>query len=599
MRRFSFGSASVRVKLLVLSGLTLLSLLATGVVFFAFGIGQQHELDRVVNGDLPRMQGVYELSRTLLVAQANLSQLIDRSEAGGFKQAQLDALSAQVSDKLKELDGQLPALLKAGIVDEGIKKDLSDFEGSVQSSLDNLAFDLGMATLSAEAAWEKYSSANDALDKILESQKNEVDATRARAESAAIAGQRAQAAIILVAALANVLLSIFLSRLILRPLGIAGRALEAFAGGDFSQDIEALGREDEFGQLIADVATLKERTASMVARIGQESDRLAETGEELSANMVQTSHAVANITDNISSVKDESIGQAAGVAMAHAAIDEIVAVIKRLGSCVDSQSACVDESSSSIEQMVANIKSVTQVLQKNASSVERLMASSESGRNGLAEVSAMIQEISRDSEGLMEAGDVIQKVASQTNLLAMNAAIEAAHAGESGRGFAVVADEIRKLAEDSGEQGKAITAVLRKLKASIDKMAESSGAARNQFETVYEAAKIVTDQEGVIFNAMTEQSSGSGEILTAIEQINKLTCQVKEGSEEMLLGSGELLEEMARLTVTTQQITDRMNEMASGAVQINVSVGHVVEISQRSREGVELLERELAGFKLA
>jgi methyl-accepting chemotaxis protein len=595
----SFGSASVRAKLSLLSGLTILSLLAAGAIFFLVGIGQQRKLDQVVNSDIPRMQAVYELSRSLLVVQAGLSQLINRSTAGGFKEEQLSALSAQVDGKIKNLKSRLPLLVKTEIIDEATGKDIAAFAESASSSLESLAYDPAFATMSADAAWEQYSSVGAVLEKLIEKQSDGASALRQRAKADAAAGQRIQTAVLLATALANILLSILLSRLILKPLGVAGEALRAMAEGDFSRSVGRIERTDEFGTLVSDVEALRQKIAAMVAGIGGEADRLLEIGEELSVNMTQTAEAVRHITANISSVKDQSLGQAAGVDEAQATVDGIVAVIDKMDGCVDSQSSCVDESSSSIQEMVANIQSVTQVLQRNASAVQELVSSSEEGRRGMGEVSGLVREISEESAGLMEAGDVIQKVASQTNLLAMNAAIEAAHAGESGRGFAVVADEIRKLAEDSGQQGKAITVVLRKLKASIDRVTASSNASQAQFESIYDSARKVTDQEAVILDAMTEQSAGSGEVLVAIEQINRITSQVKEGSAQMLVGSREVLEEMKRLTEATQAISDRMNEMAAGAGQIDAAVGQVSELSRKNKEGIDILKRELSGFRLS
>ncbi len=597
--RTDIGFSSVRTKLVILSGLTLVSLLAAAALFLFFGIEQQRKIDQLVNEELPRIENVHEFSRSFLVTQASLSQLLNRKNAGGFKDAQLTSLVELVEAGLKELAVRAPELAKDGTVDEASRKAIADFSENVQSSLDNLAFDPAYATMSADAAWESYVLVNAFLEKSLEVMRKDLDGLRLDAEVEARKGRLLQIAILIAAALANIILSVFLSRLIMKPLRAAGEALRAIAEGDFSQDIPKLRQKDEFGQLLSDVADLKERIAAMVAKVRDESDLLLGIGEGLSANMVETAAAVGAITANIAGVKDQSLTQSAGVTETHATVDEIVSVIRKLNGYVEDQSSCVDESSASIEEMVANIKSVTEILQRNAVSVDKLLAASEEGRSGMADVSGLVVDMAKESEGLLEAGDMIQKVASQTNLLAMNAAIEAAHAGESGKGFAVVADEIRKLSEDSGQQGKEITFVLQKLKASIDKITTSSEIAEALFENVFRLAKVVAEQEAIINNAMTEQNTGGGEILLAIGQINTTTSQVKDGSAQMLAGSREVLDEMNRLSDATRMITDRMTEMSAGAGQIENAIGHVGSLSRDNKDGLDLLKRELSWFKLA
>jgi methyl-accepting chemotaxis protein len=265
---------------------------------------------------------------------------------------------------------------------------------------------------------------------------------------------------------------------------------------------------------------------------------------------------------------------------------------------VEHQSTSVSQSSSAIEQMLANINSVTQTLVKNAANVKELMEASEVGRTGLQEVAADIQEIARESEGLLEINSVMESIASQTNLLSMNAAIEAAHAGEAGKGFAVVADEIRKLAESSGEQSKTISTVLKKIKTSIDKITVSTDNVLNKFEAIDGGVKTVSDQEENIRNAMEEQGAGSKQILEAIGLLNEITQQVKGGSVEMLEGSREVIQESKNLELVTQEITGGMNEMATGADQINIAVNRVNEISGQNKENIDVLVREVSRFKV-
>ena len=367
--------------------------------------------------------------------------------------------------------------------------------------------------------------------------------------------------------------------------------------GDLTRSI-VIHSKDEIGDLAKYFNATLNKIKNLVITIKQQAALLFDIGNELASNMTQTAAAVNEITANIQSIKTRVINQSASVTETNATMEQITVNIDKLSGHVERQTSSVSQSSSSIEEMLANIQSVTATLVKNAGNVKELIESSEVGRGGLQEVAADIQEIARESEGLLEINSVMENIASQTNLLSMNAAIEAAHAGEAGKGFAVVADEIRKLAESSGEQSKTISTVLKKIKSSIDKITASTDNVLNKFEAIDRGVKTVADQEENIRNAMEEQGAGSKQILEAIGQVNEITQQVKNGSLEMLEGSKEVIQESKNLEKATQEITGGMNEMASGADQINIAVTRVNELSGQNRENIDLLVREVSRFKV-
>jgi methyl-accepting chemotaxis protein len=277
---------------------------------------------------------------------------------------------------------------------------------------------------------------------------------------------------------------------------------------------------------------------------------------------------------------------------------KVMSNIDTLNAQVQKQTDCVSLSSSAIEEMLANIQSVTQTLIRNVENVNNLAEASEIGRSGLQEVSSDIQEIARESEGLLEINAVMENIASQTNLLSMNAAIEAAHAGEAGKGFAVVADEIRKLAESSGEQSKTISTVLKKIKDSIDKITKSTDTVLLKFEAIGEGVQTVTDQETNIRNAMEEQGTGSKSILETISSLNQITGEVKKGAQIMLDGSRQVIKESQTLEEITMEIANGMNEMAVGANQIDIAVNSVNDISVTNKKQIDVLISEVSRFKV-
>jgi len=367
--------------------------------------------------------------------------------------------------------------------------------------------------------------------------------------------------------------------------------------GDLTRTIPEKGN-DEITDMSRYFNLTLEKIKKLIVSIKEHSGVLSDTGNELASNMTETAAAMNEITANIQSIKGRMLNQSASVTQTGATMEQITNNINKLNGFVEQQTASVSKSSSAVEEMLANIKSVTQTLVKNGESVSELTTSSGLGRVSLQGAASDIQEIARNSEGLLQINKVMEDIASQTSLLSMNAAIEAAHAGEAGKGFAVVAEEIRKLADSSSQQSKTISAVLKNIKASIDKVSASTGTTLTNFEAIDSGVKTVSQQEENIRSTMEEQNEGSKYILEAVGKLNEITRQVKEESSEMLDGSREVIQESRNLDQVTQEITGGINEMASGAEQINKAVNKINEISAKNRENINLLVKEVSLFKV-
>ncbi|MCR5436743.1 MAG: methyl-accepting chemotaxis protein [Treponema sp.] len=386
---------------------------------------------------------------------------------------------------------------------------------------------------------------------------------------------------------------------IVRPLKDVSKSINDIASGnaDLTRRIDFKSK-DEVGRVVQGFNNFANKLQELLQNIKKSQENLENVGISMDSSTQDTSASITQIIENIKSVYGQIVNQSESVQQTAGAVNEIAANISSLEQLIVHQAEGVATASSAIEEMMSNIDSVNRSVDKMAAAFDKLMIDTNNGSAKQADVTRKVEQIVTQSQMLQEANLVISSIAKRTNLLAMNAAIEASHAGESGKGFSVVADEIRKLSETSTTQSKTIGEQLNSIKESIEEVVLASADSNSAFVNVSNAIKETDEIVRSIKAAMEEQTIGSQQINQALHEMNNSTAEVKTAGHEMAEGNKHILSEVKNLQDSTIQMRQSMEEMSIGAERINVTGAGLSEISDKLKGSIREIGNEIDLFKV-
>ena len=415
-------------------------------------------------------------------------------------------------------------------------------------------------------------------------------------------GNKMRTIILIISVLVGIIVSVACSLMMIaavKPLKLVQESIHDIASGeaDLTQQI-VVKSKNEIGALGDGFNTFMEKLRTIIGGVKDSKEILGDVNIGLQQRIGENGQSIEAIIGDLNDIGSQVENQANSVSQTVSAVEEIAQNIQSLENMIETQSSGVVEASAAVEEMIGNISSVNNSVGYMAQSFDALIQNTEAGIQRQNDVNQRIRNIEEQSKALQTANKTISDIAGQTNLLAMNAAIEAAHAGEAGKGFSVVADEIRKLSETSSAQSKTIREELLKIEGSINDVVSASQASTDMF---VEVSNSITQTQQLVLQikgAMEEQQEGSKQIGDALKLMNDNTSEVRAASHEMAEGNKSILTEIDQLRNTTGEIRDSMDKISQSAGDIKETSNALSEIANSVEAAVGQIGGQIDQFKV-
>jgi methyl-accepting chemotaxis protein len=386
------------------------------------------------------------------------------------------------------------------------------------------------------------------------------------------------------AILLSALVALWVSRSLLKPIREMAGVGGSLAALQFDISIP-MDREDEIGDIQRALNAIRNELKKTLADINNEHLGQKNVSENLHVSIRESSDGLNVIARNMNSVQSKTDAQMGSVEQTFDSVEGIIKHIRSLENAVDVQADTIARSSVSIERMVEDIDSVRTVVHRARETTGNLGKSSDAGRKMLTNLTGELAKLADQSAFLEEANAALVNIAAQTNILAMNAAIEAAHAGEAGKGFAVVSAEVRSLAELSNKESASISGEVKNMRDGIEKMRQVSVETVDTLGSMFTEITDMQASFNQVNTAVEAQASNGSQALGALAGLRETTDQVRSGSDKIQKESDAIHGVVENLKNISRDVNDSIQDVQQASKQIADSLN----VAQKIAEGHYLL----------